>query len=86
MRIAPEPPFASNGISGVRPLLELAVGFVLGDGGLHYGRENLCEAYYTAHVWHGLFTGPDLQGIFNPCFNRARGPTLVTSLRVHVEF
>jgi high affinity Mn2+ porin len=80
--------FASNGISSVHArYLELGgLGFVLGDGGLHYGRENLCEAYYTAQVWHGLFTGPDLQGIFNPGFNRARGPTLVTSLRVHVEF
>jgi carbohydrate-selective porin OprB len=59
---------------------------VLGDGALHYGRENVFEAYYTAHVWHGIFTGPDLQGIVNPGFNRARGPAIVTSLRVHLEF
>ncbi len=80
--------FASNGISSVHArYLELGgLGFVLGDGGLHYGRENLFETYYTAHVWHGLYTGPDLQGIFNPGFNRARGPAFVASVRVHVEF
>jgi high affinity Mn2+ porin len=80
--------FASNGISSVhaRYLALGGLGFVLGDGGLNYGRENLFEMYYTAHVWHGLYTGPDLQGIFNPGFNRARGPVLVTSLRVHIEF
>jgi hypothetical protein len=80
--------FASNGISSVHArYLELGgLGFVLGDGGLRYGRENLFETYYTAHVWHGIFTGPDLQGIFNPGFNRERGPAFVTSLRVHFEF
>jgi high affinity Mn2+ porin len=80
--------FASNGISSAhaRYLALGGLGFVLGDGALNYGRENLFELYYTAHVWHGLYTGPDLQGIFNPGFNRARGPVFVTSLRVHVEF
>jgi hypothetical protein len=80
--------FASNAISSVHArYLELGgLGFVLGDGGLSYGRENLFETYYTAHVWHGIYTGPDLQGIFNPGFNRVRGPAFVTSLRVHLEF
>lgn len=80
--------FASNGISSVHArYLELGgLGFVLGDGALHYGRENVFEGYYTAHVWHGIFIGPDLQGIVNPGFNRARGPAIVTSLRVHLEF
>jgi hypothetical protein len=80
--------FASNGISSVhaRYLALGGLGFVLGDGGLSYGRENLFEMYYTAHVWHGLYTGPDVQGIFNPGFNRARGPVFVASVRVHVEF
>jgi carbohydrate-selective porin OprB len=58
---------------------------MLGDGGLHYGRENLIETYYTLHLWRGLYIGPDLQSIFNPGYNKARGPVVVSSLRVHVE-
>ncbi|MEO6923690.1 MAG: carbohydrate porin [Bryocella sp.] len=29
------------------------LGFLLGDGGLHYAREDILEMYYTAHVWRG---------------------------------
>ncbi|HUA98386.1 MAG TPA: carbohydrate porin [Terracidiphilus sp.] len=80
--------FASNGISSVHAhYLELGgLGFVLGDAGLTYGRENLMETYYTAHVWRGLYLAPDLQFIVNPGYNRARGPVLVTSFRTHIEF
>src|SRR5205823_3789502 len=31
------------------------VGFLLGDGRLNYGRENIVEMYYNAHLWRGLF-------------------------------
>ncbi len=61
-------------------------GFLLGDGALTYGRENIVEAYYNAHVWRGLFGAFDLQHINNPGYNRDRGPVLVPSLRVHMEF
>jgi hypothetical protein len=61
-------------------------GFLLGDGGLTYGRENIVEAYYNAHLWRGLFTGFDLQHINNPGYNRDRGPVLVPGVRVHLEF
>jgi hypothetical protein len=79
--------FASNGISSVhaRYLALGGLGLMLGDGGLHYGRENLMETYYTLHVWRGLYIGPDLQAIFNPGYNKARGPVVVSSLRVHIE-
>ena len=30
-------------------------GFLLGDGGLTYGRENIVEWYYNAHLWRGLY-------------------------------
>jgi len=53
---------------------------------LNYGRENILEAYYDAHVWRGLFGALDLQHFNNPGYNRDRGPVLVPSLRVHVEF
>jgi high affinity Mn2+ porin len=25
--------------------------FLIGDGALNYGRENIVECYYNAHVW-----------------------------------
>src|SRR5215472_2591673 len=62
------------------------LGFLLGDGKLNYGRENIVEAYYTAHIWRGIYVAPDLQHIQNPGYNRDRGPVLVPSFRVHVEF
>jgi len=61
-------------------------GFLLGDGGLSYGRENIVESYYTAHVWRGIYIAPGVQYINNPGYNRARGPVVVPSLRAHVEF
>ena len=49
--------FVSNGISrDHQGYLALGgTGFLLGDGGLTYGRENIVELYYTAHVWRGLY-------------------------------
>jgi hypothetical protein len=61
-------------------------GFLLGDGRLKYGRETIVESYYTAHVWRGIYVAPGLQHINNPGYNRDRGPVLVGSFRLHVEF
>ena len=61
-------------------------GFLLGDGALRYGREQILESYYTAHVWRGIYVGPGLQRIVNPGYNRDRGPVLVPSFRAHAEF
>jgi hypothetical protein len=66
-------------------LAEGGYGFLLGDGRLNYGRENILETFYTAHVWRGLYLAPGLQHIQNPGYNRDRGPVLVGSFRVHVE-
>lgn len=62
------------------------LGFLLGDGRLNYGRENIVETYYTTHVWRGIYVAPGLQHIDNPGYNRDRGPVLVPSVRLHVEF
>ncbi len=80
--------FVSNGISrDHQQYLALGgVGFLLGDGNLNYGRENIFETFYTAHVWRGLFASFDLQHINNPGYNRDRGPVLVPALRGHIEF
>jgi hypothetical protein len=62
------------------------LGFLLGDGNLNYGRENIVEAYYNLHAWRGLFYALDIQHINNPGYNRDRGPAWVGSIRAHVDF
>jgi high affinity Mn2+ porin len=62
------------------------LGFLLGDGRLNCGRENILESYYTAHVWRGIYLAPGVQHIVNPGYNRDRGPVVVPSFRAHVEF
>lgn len=62
------------------------LGFLLGDGGLTYGRENIGEGYYNWHAWRGLFYAVDVQHINNPGYNRDRGPAWVGSVRAHVDF
>jgi high affinity Mn2+ porin len=62
------------------------LGFLLGDGHLTYGRENIFESYYTVHVWRGIYLAPGVQHITNPGYNRDRGPVTVPTFRAHVEF
>jgi len=78
----------SNGISrDHQSYLALGgTGFLLGDGRLSYGRENIIESYYTLHVWRGIYPSFGLQHINNPGYNRDRGPVLVPTLRLHLEF
>lgn len=61
-------------------------GFLLGDGKLNYGRENIVESYYTWHAWRGLFYALDVQHISDPGYNRDRGPAWVGSVRAHIDF
>ena len=61
-------------------------GFLLGDGALNYGRENILETYYTAHLWRGVSASGGLQFIDHPGYNRDRGPVVVEMLRLHVDF
>jgi high affinity Mn2+ porin len=78
----------SNGLSVPhRQYLALGgQGFLLGDGALRYGREDIAEAYYTAHLWRGVSVSGGLQFIAHPGYNRDRGPVLVEMLRLHAEF
>lgn len=62
------------------------LGFLLGDGRLNYGRENIVESYYTWHAWRGMFYSIDVQRIDDPGYNRDRGPAWVGSVRGHVDF
>ena len=88
--------FVSNAISKDHQnyLRDGGLGFLLGDGGpgflrsggnLNYGREQIFESYYTAHLWRGLYAGPDLQHVNNPGYNRDRGPILIPGFRIHME-
>jgi high affinity Mn2+ porin len=80
--------FVSNGIKKDHQiyLADGGLGFLLGDGRLNYGRENILESYYTAHLWRGIYVAPGVQYIVNPGYNRDRGPVVVPSFRAHVEF
>ncbi len=62
------------------------LGFLLGDGKLHYAREDIVEAYYNLHIWRGVFYALDAQYITHPGYNQDRGPVLVESVRMHVDF
>ena len=80
--------FVSNAIKKDHQeyLADGGLGFLLGDGNLNYGRENILETYYTAHVWRGIYLAPGVQHINDPGYNRDRGPVIVPTFRAHVEF
>jgi hypothetical protein len=77
----------TNGLSDShRTYLELGgSGFLLGDGKLHYGRENIFEAYYTMFAHRGVYPAIDVQVISHPGYNIDRGPVVVGSFRLHLE-
>jgi high affinity Mn2+ porin len=80
--------FVSSGIKSYHQqyLADGGLGFILGDGGLTYGRETIEEAFYTVHAWRGLFFAFDLQHVNNPGYNKVRGPVTVPGVRMHLEF
>jgi len=80
--------FDSNAIKGDhQEYLRLGgLGFLLGDGRLNYAREDILEGYYTLHTWRGLYYALDAQYITHPGYNQDRGPVLVESFRMHVDF
>jgi high affinity Mn2+ porin len=62
------------------------LGFLLGDGNLNYAREDIIESYYNLHTWRGVYYALDAQYIDHPGYNQDRGPVLVESVRMHVDF
>jgi len=62
------------------------LGFLLGDGGLTYGREDILEWYYNAHVWRGYYMMTGGSEIAHPGYNAARGPVYVYTVRAHIDF
>src|SRR3984885_1884517 len=80
--------FETGGISNKhRQYLALGgLGFILGDGNLNYGREEVSETYYNLHVISGLYMAAQLSFVNNPGYNRDRGPVIVPGVRAHVDF
>ncbi|HUE43875.1 MAG TPA: carbohydrate porin [Candidatus Sulfotelmatobacter sp.] len=80
--------YVSNGISrDHQEYLALGgLGFLLGDGRLTYGREDIVETFYTMHVWRGFYPALGFQYIDHPGYNKDRGPVVAPALRLHVEF
>ena len=79
--------FAANGLASAhRRYLELGgQSYLLGDGGLTYGHEKILEAYYNLPLTHGIFIAFDVQQVWNPGYNRDRGPAIIFGLRLHAE-
>lgn len=59
-------------------------GFIIGDGKLTYAPELTTEAFYQMAVFNFVFLTADYQFVFNPAYNRDRGPVSIFSARVHV--
>ncbi|HUK21668.1 MAG TPA: carbohydrate porin [Gemmatimonadales bacterium] len=79
--------FVTNGLSSDhRDYLALGgLGFLLGDGALTYGREQILETFYTLSPVRWAGVAFDYQHIVNPGYNRDRGPVDVFGLRIHLE-
>ena len=80
--------FVSNGLSRAhRDYLAVGgSGFVLGDGALRYGREQIVESFYRIALFKHVQLSPDFQYIRNPGMNSDRGPVKFASFRLHVEY
>jgi high affinity Mn2+ porin len=59
---------------------------IIGDGKLKYGLEEIIEAYYLVKLSDHIFVTPELQTVWNPAYNKDRGPVFIGGIRVHVEF
>jgi high affinity Mn2+ porin len=74
-----------NGISGPHRnyLGAGGIGFMIGDGRLKYGPEEILEMYYAFSISNGIVVTLDFQEVGNPAYNTERGPVAIGSIRVH---
>ena len=77
-----------NGISqDHREYLALGgYGFMIGDGRLSYGPEEILEYYYSLKVSKEFALTADYQFVNHPAYNQDRGPVSIFSARVHYAF
>lgn len=80
--------YVTSGLSGPhRRYLEAGgMGFMLGDGQLNYGWEQVSELYYAAEmITNSIYLSGTYQFLVNPGYNRDRGPAHVFSVRIHAR-
>ena len=80
--------YVSNGLSENHReyLSKGGYGFIIGDGQLNYGHENIIEWYYNFQLMKYLSISPDYQFVWHPAYNKDRGPVHIIGLRIHAEF
>lgn len=80
--------FVRNGISEPHRqyLAKGGYGFLIGDGALNYGGETILETYYSFQVMKWCALSPDIQYVWDPAYNRDRGPVAIFALRLHASF
>lgn len=61
-------------------------GFIIGDGNLHYGAEQIWELYYACNIVKNIFISPGYQYINRPAYNADRGPVHIIAVRLHMEW
>ncbi len=78
----------ANGLSSEhrRYLAAGGHGFIVGDGALSYGAEEILETNYDWKAARWLALAADLQFVAHPGYNRDRGPVAIFALRLHAEF
>ncbi|NIG55600.1 carbohydrate porin [Chitinophaga sp. Cy-1792] len=59
-------------------------GFIIGDGQLNYGHENILETFYNATITKFFQVSFDYQFVSHPGYNKDRGPVHVFALRGHI--
>ena len=63
------------------------MGLLIGDGQLpHPGTEKIAEVYYAWRPWKPVAVTFDEQLVFNPAYNKDRGPVDIVGVRLHVAF
>lgn len=63
-----------------------SIGMLLGDGRLNYGPEQIFEIYYRIQLGRYIQITPDFQCIWNPGYNRDRGPAQVYGFRLRLSY
>ena len=79
---------ASSWISSIHAQY-LALGGIdgfIGDGHLRQGSEGVAEAFYSFNLERAIWLAGDYQFLWNPGFNRDRGPLHILSVKIHAEF
>ena len=80
--------FAFNGISDAHRdyLAAGGIGFLIGDGRLRYGLEEILETYYNLEIVKGINITVNFQAVNNPAYNQDRGPVAIGAVRLHFAF